>query len=450
MKKRLAGLLAVLMLLSLTAVPAMAEESQEPEMQPVPIWAYDTLADACALGLWDESYAATHTETITETGMDALTAVVREKTALLDVSEAGSWEESPFDSTRGGVLEELCRAAAGCFPQDMDSYDYLARLGVIQGDGGSLSLERPCTQMEAVVLSTRLVLALYDQQNAGSLGLLWKAEGNGNTLYLLGTAHVDRNNIYPFHKQLRDTIASAEEVIFELDFNDLEDAAAFAAMQMYSDGTGLKDHVSAEVYERTVTVGEMIGLPEEQINLFKPWALALSFEALSLQDETTGDSAMAVDLYINAAAVNRGIDIGAVESYVYQGALFDTLSAQYQEDYLASCLALILGETGEDADLSEEVDAQMTAIVETWKERDIAGFEEVYDKDAILNSDNELSVRLFEERDPNMVAAADGYLKDGTGHVRMLVVGAGHMVGETGVVQGLKDLGYTVETVPVP
>ncbi|MFR4562872.1 MAG: TraB/GumN family protein [Flavonifractor plautii] len=35
-------------------------------------------------------------------------------------------------------------------------------------------------------------------------------------------------------------------------------------------------------------------------------------------------------------------------------------------------------------------------------------------------------------------------------HTGLLVVGAGHMVGDTGVVQGLRDLGYTVELVPVP
>ena len=31
-----------------------------------------------------------------------------------------------------------------------------------------------------------------------------------------------------------------------------------------------------------------------------------------------------------------------------------------------------------------------------------------------------------------------------------MTVGAGHMVGNTGVVQGLKDLGYAVEVMPLP
>ena len=50
-------------------------------------------------------------------------------------------------------------------------------------------------------------------------------------LYLLGSIHTDRNNLYPFHKQLRDVILNAEQVSFELDFNDTDQLLEFAAMQ---------------------------------------------------------------------------------------------------------------------------------------------------------------------------------------------------------------------------
>ena len=39
-------------------------------------------------------------------------------------------------------------------------------------------------------------------------------------MYLLGSIHTDVNNTYPIHKQLRDIILNAEQVTFELDFND--------------------------------------------------------------------------------------------------------------------------------------------------------------------------------------------------------------------------------------
>ena len=156
-------------------------------------------------------------------------------------------------------------------------------------------------------MADSLILNLYDQQNAGSLGLLWKADnGAGNTLYLLGSIHTDVNNTYPFHKQLRDIILNADQVTFELDFNDQAQIAEFAAMQMYSDGTTLADHVSPELYQATVKVASQLGMDEQTIAQYKAWALATSFQSLATLDETTSSNAMAVDLYVNAKASQRG------------------------------------------------------------------------------------------------------------------------------------------------
>ena len=49
-----------------------------------------------------------------------------------------------------------------------------------------------------------------------------------------------------------------------------------------------------------------------------------------------------------------------------------------------------------------------------------------------------------------LVYAADRYLKQEGSHTGIMTVGAGHMIGDTGVVQGLKDLGYAVEVMPLP
>ena len=49
-----------------------------------------------------------------------------------------------------------------------------------------------------------------------------------------------------------------------------------------------------------------------------------------------------------------------------------------------------------------------------------------------------------------MIAYAENYLEQEGSHTGLLVVGAGHMIGSGGIVQGLRDLGYTVEVVPKP
>ena len=108
----------------------------------------------------------------------------------------------------------------------------------------------------------------------------------------------------------------------------------------------------------------------------------------------------------------------------------------------------------EQAELEEALKEQEAAVsrwMGQWKTRDIEAFSKDYPKDDIQgNTTDELNSKLFEGRDPNMIAWADSYLKHEGSHTGLMTVGAGHMIGKTGVVQGLKDLGYTVEVMPLP
>ncbi len=469
MKKLLALLLTLCM--AGGATPVLAAE--ETEAAPIPQWAYGVLADGYAMGLFGDEIYTQHSQTITKEQLTSLTQVVGDKLALLEMEQRGADHTAlVIDTTRGGVVNALYQeAAAYAFPGVEEGPEaFLTSVGALAGDGTGLNLDRPCTVMEAVTMADSLILNLYDQQNAGSLGLLWKAEGNGNTLYLLGSIHTDRNNVYPFHKQLRDIILNAEQVSFELDFNDQAGLAEFAAMQVYSDGTTLADHISPELYQVVVNTASMLGMDEATVSQYKAWALASSFQSLSMLDDTSSSNAMAIDLYVNSKAANAGIDIGAVETYAFQGGLFDTLSPEYQEAYLAggllmlldvntmdestkSALTAVLGEealTQDGQDAMEERIEQISLWMDQWKTRDVEGFAKSYPKDEIINGAEELESKLFTDRDPGMIAYAENYLEQGGSHTGLLVVGAGHMIGSGGIVQGLRDLGYTVEVVPKP
>lgn len=469
MKKKLLALLLGLCLLG-SAVPVLAAE----ETPPLPLWAHSITADGYAMGLFGNELATTHNQPVTQMQLDAITRVVADKLALLKMEQRTS-EDRPLviDTTRGGVLNALYQeAAAYAFPGvEKGPVDFMSSVGAVAGNGQDLYLDRPCTVLEAVTMANSLILSLFDQQNAGSLGLLWKADnGRGNTLYLLGSIHVDRNNVYPFHKQLRDIITSAERVSFELDFNDQAGLKEFSALQVYQDGTTLADHISPELYQAVIQVSSQVGLEEQLIRYYKPWALANMFQSMAMMDESTGANSMAIDLYVNAKAVNAGAKIGAVETYAFQGGLFDSLSDQYQETSLATSILMLLGDDTPNQEVKQvlvdilgadilnsesqkELDNQLAMVgtwMEQWKSRSINDFSKDFDKEAIINGADELSSKLFTGRDPNMIAYADQFLKQPGSHTELLVVGAGHMIGKTGIVQGLKDLGYTVQPVPVP
>ena len=451
LRRLLAGILAA----GLLAVPALAAE--EPALQTPDPWAVEYLADSYAMGLVDDGYTSYLKDPVTAEQVERLTAVVADKLALLELPQrTADGDALVVDATRGGVMNALYQEAAA---YEIDGVEagptaFLAGLGVVQGDQtGALNLDRPCTYQEAMVMADRLILAVYDAHDAGSKGLLWKATNGENTLYLLGTIHLDRSNVYPLHKSLRDAIDAAQTVSFELDFNDQEGIAQLAALQTYSDGTSLPDHIDPALYERVQRAAEALGLGPNDFDIYKPWALASTFSTLSMTDESTANN-MAIDMYVNARAVNAGKAIDAVETYAFQGGIFDGLSPEYQEIYLNSGLTLFeiaMGMAEPDPETAEAVQEQedmVEGMFQTWKDRDPEGFAEVYGKENVINSDDELNSKLFTQRDPGMIAAAAEYLEAEGENTVLLAVGAGHMVDPGGIVSGLRELGYTVELVP--
>ena len=437
--------------------PALAAEPETPAQTPSP-WAYDALADSYAMGLVDDNYPSYIQDPLTQEQLEAMTAVAAGKLALLELPQRPADTAGlVVDTTRGGVMNALYQEAAAYELEGIEAgaEAFLTGLGVVQGDqNGDLRLADPCTYQEAMVMTERLILAVYDANDAGSKGLLWKAVNGDNTLYLLGTIHLDRSNAYPLHKSVRDALDESQVVSFELDLNDQEGLAQLVSRQSYSDGTTLADHISPELYQRVQAAAESMGVGPHDLDGFKAWALASTFGTLSLQDDTTSANMMAIDMYINAYAVNAGKTIDAVETYDLQLDIFDGLSPEYQEAYLDSSLALYEAalsgqEVSEDAQaMAQAQEAQIAAMFDAWKDRDPETFAAVYGKETVMDSGDELNVKLFTERDPGMIAAAAEYLETEGENTFFLAVGAGHMVDPGGIVSGLRELGYTVELVP--
>ena len=450
-------LLAGILTAAILAVPALAAEETAPAPQTPDAWAVEYLADSYAMGLVDDGYTSYIKSQVTAEQLERMTTVVADKLALLELPQRAADEAGlVVDTTRGGVMNALYQEAAA---YEIDGVAegpaaFLTGLGVVRGDqAGALNLDRACTYQEAMVMADRLILAVYDANDAGSRGLLWKATNGENTLYLLGTIHLDRSNVYPLHKSLRDAIDASQMVSFELDLNDQEGIAQLAALQTYSDGTTLADHIDPALYERVQRAAEALGMGPNDFDIYKPWALASTFSTLSMTDETTANN-MAIDIYVNARAVNAGKTIDSVETYAFQGGIFDGLSPEYQAIYLDSGLTLLeisMGlaepdpEVAEAAQLQEEI---LEGMFQAWKDRDPEAFSKVYGKESVINSDDELNSKLFTERDPGMIAAAAEYLELPGENTVLLAVGAGHMVDPGGIVSGLRELGYTVELAP--
>ena len=99
MRRLLAGVTAA----ALLAAPALAAEDTAPAPQMPDAWAVGELADSYAMGLVDDNYTTYIQSTITSEQLSAMTGIVADKLALLELPQrAADTEGLVVDTTRGG------------------------------------------------------------------------------------------------------------------------------------------------------------------------------------------------------------------------------------------------------------------------------------------------------------------------------------------------------------
>lgn len=419
-------------------------------------WAITELVEAEALGLLVEDWQSTLHNSVTKEQFASILEEVNAKMKILGLRESQTKVQvkEVAELTKGDVLSALYAEIANyelpadLLDKNMSGIEYMREKGIVKGDGkGSYNEESLCTVEEALLLSQRTISNLYEELGKSSKGLLWKASNEKNTVYLLGTIHVDRGNVYPFSDNLKNALAESQEAIFEVDFLDQEGIEYFMLKQTYTDGATLKDHIPKELYEELIPIMNSIGLTEESFATYKPWALANTLSSLAMSKESTDSkkSVMVIDNYMYSKALVTGKTISEIEGYQYQADLFDSLSQAYQIEYLKQNLAVYKNiEVGNE---KTEDFTQLDQWIKAWKERDVETFEKSVDKDSEAASKDELSQKLYGERDENMTAYVIKCLQTEGENTYIVVVGAGHMVGEKGIVQSVKDAGYKVEVV---
>ncbi|MDD4113434.1 MAG: TraB/GumN family protein, partial [Herbinix sp.] len=261
---------------------------------------------------------------------------------------------------------------------DGKALDYMAKYGIFTGKEGELSLEDKCSIEQACVIATRLITHLYDALDIASKGFLWEIKSGENTVYLLGSVHMANYDIYPFSNTMLEAFAKSDVLGVEIDLlNPTQDANTLILQYgVYMDGTTLKDHVSAENYEKTVQVAANFGYTEELISMFKPWTIFTIFS--SLTNSTTGSveeasmaASLGIDMKFMIDAYMTGKPVVELEGYHLQLQMLDSFSdelAEYLLEGTMDSLSSIM--TGEETGGGEA----LNLILDYWHRGDVEGF----------------------------------------------------------------------------
>mgnify|MGYP006178008045 FL=1 len=249
------------------------------------------------------------------------------------------------------------------------------------------------------------------------------------TVHLLGSIHLGRDDLLPLPETVEATFRRADVVVFELDLGKVF-STTFATMRrgFFWDGTTLEKALTPETWKLLQEHAEETGMSLGLYSRAKPWLVAMLVSVGELQQEgytATGG----IDQHLYERAKTAGKEIRALETADQQLAIFDGFSLEEQDLYLRSTL--------ED---SGEMEEQVDGLTDAWKRGDEAAI------DAFVNSTGEevppLLERLLYRRNRAWVGQIRAMLREDRRF--LVVVGAGHLVGEESVVELLRGQGFEV------
>ena len=262
---------------------------------------------------------------------------------------------------------------------------------------------------------------------------LWKVQSSRSTVYLLGSIHFLKEDAYPLNQTIEEAYEASDKLAVEANINELGNLNlnALADNAFYKGDDQIQKHVAPETYRLITKESKTLGMPIELIRMQKPWFLALSFQAMELV--RLGYSPQhGVDYHFLTKAKGKK-KILELESLDEQLALLSGFSDREQEEFLLYTLNTL-----------SSMESQVDSLVRAWKSGNVKGMESIISDTAAQDgSIAALFRKLFDERNIKMASTIQGYLTSGGTY--FVIVGAGHLIGERGVVELLKAKGYEVE-----
>jgi len=290
-------------------------------------------------------------------------------------------------------------------------------------------------KLSAGLLLSLVTLTALAQTNKDNNTLLWKISGNGleKPSYLFGTIHMLCKDDAVLSANMQKVISNCDEVYFEVDMDNLiEMLGAMNKMKMIGDTT-LKDLLSEADYKKVKDFFEAKGsmLPFSMLETYKPMLAASTLEQGSLPCEST---AMMEQVIMEEAKSNKK-RIKGLETMSYQAGVLDSIPYKLQAEQLVTYIDNV--NSGNDKD-----DKQLKEMFEAYKKQDLKKLEEMMvETDAGMSGFTDI---MLYHRNQNWVKK----LKDLLPVKSLLIaVGAGHLPGEKGVINLLRQEGYTVTPV---
>jgi hypothetical protein len=272
------------------------------------------------------------------------------------------------------------------------------------------------------------VVSMVNSQTSTDQSLLWEISGNGlkENSYLFGTIHMICPSDFLMDDRIKKAFGDADELIMELDMDDPE---MMQKMQQSSVNPGMKNIKSIFSESEIAALNDFLtskyGAGMDQLGILKPFVLMSMITMKMLPCEQIEN----YELFFTNLATAQNKNVGGLETVEFQMALFDEIPEEVQTKEIVKMVT-----TQDSLDEFEQ-------MVKAYTAEDINQLYKVITENEMMGNFNEI---MLDNRNRNWIPLMEKSMKE---NQVFFAVGSGHLGGENGVINLLRNQGYQVKAI---
>jgi len=253
----------------------------------------------------------------------------------------------------------------------------------------------------------------------------WKVKHNKATVFLFGSIHVAKNDMYPLSNKVTDAFESSDALVVELDINNVN-PMLMLQKAMYQDEKTLESELTKETYQKLEALLLLHKVPKMAYYKMKPWMAMMTVLMLEM-NQSGFDKSLGIDNFFLDKAKEKK-QILELETADEQLDLFDKELASLQNEFIDYSLM--------DQSLWLQ---QIDTLVHFWKTGNTKGMEKfVLEPIAEHPEFAKIVDKLYTQRNIKMANKIETYLN--TDKTYFVVVGAAHLIGDEGIIELLRKV----------
>lgn len=269
------------------------------------------------------------------------------------------------------------------------------------------------------------------QPEPGRKHCLWLVEKEGRKGWLLGSMHMMPRGAYPLAREIEEAYQSANRLVFETDIDQMGGAAFLARVFLFGllpVDQSLQQHLSPATYEALTRRVASLGGSMKVFDRMRPWMCGVTLVTLRFA-KAGFDAKYGIDQHFFGRATKDGKPVTTLEK---PGDQLDLL-IEWDRD----------GDAFLKRSLREmrQFPRFVFGMYQAWRHGNSDRLEALLNKS--LRETPEIRERMLVQRNKRWVGRLETLMTDPDTRY-LVVVGAGHLVGQGSVLELLASRGYRV------